>query len=267
VETDLSGLASSPDLGAFEAALGLAEAAAAKLLADAQSAAAPCAGHPHHRGQASGGRRCMAFLTLHGIDVGIFVFVARTPARRMPAASQSTTPTGPPHLLNRRHGRPSSRPSALRRRRPAPSVLTTGVKRPVADVAWHFSRCMALMSGFSFSPPASRRGECHPPVAAPHRPARRTSSIAVMAGPRAGHLPPAGAALRHPFSPPGRAPGGRRCMALVSGFSFSSPASWRRDATRKSYRVAARFAGLAPRAPVRRHRRAAPARIGRLTVA
>jgi hypothetical protein len=190
VETDLSGLASSPDLGAFEAALGLAEAAAAKLLADAQSAAAPCAGHPHHR-----------------------------------------------------------------------------VKRPVAGVAWHFSRCMALMSGFSFSPPASRRGECHPPVAAPHRPARRTSSIAVMAGPRAGHLPPAGAALRHPFSPPGRAPGGRRCMALVSGFSFSSPASWRRDATRKSYRVAARFAGLAPRAPVRRHRRAAPARIGRLTVA
>jgi len=148
VETDLSGLASSPDLGAFEAALGLAEAAAAKLLADAQSAAAPCAGHPHHR-----------------------------------------------------------------------------VKRPVAGVAWHFSRCMALMSGFSFSSPAPQPGECRPQVKAPRRPARRTSSIAVMAGPRAGHLPPAGAAPRHPFS---------RCMALMQGFRFRRPRPGEGSASRKS---------------------------------
>jgi hypothetical protein len=63
-------------------------------------------------------------LTLHGIETGIFVFAARRPANGVPAASRSTTPPSPPHGLLHRHGRPSGRPSALRRCRPVPTVLT-----------------------------------------------------------------------------------------------------------------------------------------------
>jgi hypothetical protein len=64
-----------------------------------------------------------------------------------------TTPTSPPHRDNRRHGRPSSRPSAPSRCRPAPSVLTTGSSARLACTAKH----KATSRGFSKSSAMARR--------------------------------------------------------------------------------------------------------------